>query len=84
VRAIEHRFFPHVTRSCQGVILRTHQITKELMEKTSTKTGLTTTVDILDKTDQTGRKSAPDFKENMPIIFDDYLGKWNYRAIPNG
>lgn len=81
---IEHRFFPHVTRACQGVILRTHQITKELMEKTSTKTGLTTTVDILDKTYETGRKYAKDFRENMPIIFDPYLGKWNYRAVPNG
>ena len=81
---IEHRLFPHVTRACQGVILRTHQVAKELMEKTSTKTGLTTTVDILDKEYQTGRKYAPDFKENMPIIFDSYLGKWNYRAVPNG
>ena len=26
----------------------------------------------------------PHFKDNMPIIFDDYLGKWNYRAVPNG
>lgn len=81
---IEHRLFPHVTRACQGVILRTHQITKELMEKTSTKTGLTTTVDILEKTYETGRKYAKDFKDNMPIIFDPYLGKWNYRAVPNG
>jgi len=23
-------------------------------------------------------------KENMKIVFDDYLGKWNYRAIPEG
>ncbi len=81
---IEHRLFPHVTRACQGVILRTHQIAKELMEKTSTKTGLTTTVDILDKTYETGRKYAKDFRENMPIIFDSYLERWNYRAVPNG
>ena len=81
---IEHRFFPHVTRACQGVVLETHEIAKELMEKTSTKTGLTTTVEIMDKTYETGRKYASDFKENMPIIFDKHLGKWNYRAVPNG
>lgn len=81
---IEHRFFPHVTRACQGVIFENHQIVKQLMEKTSTQTGLTTTVDILDKTYQTGRKYASDFKENMPIIFDDHLSQWNYRAVPNG
>jgi hypothetical protein len=28
------------------------------------------------------RKVAKDFKENMRIVFDDYLPKWNYRAIP--
>ncbi len=54
------------------------------MEKTSTKTGLTTTVDILEKTYETGRKYAKDWAENMPIIFDPYLPKWNYRAVPNG
>ncbi len=81
---IEHRFFPHVTRACQGVIFENRQVVKELMEKTSTQTGLTTTVDILEKTYQTGRKYALDFKENMPIIFDDHLPQWNYRAVPNG
>ncbi|MEY3302357.1 MAG: hypothetical protein RLZZ139_729, partial [Cyanobacteriota bacterium] len=25
---------------------------------------------------------ADGFKENLPIIFDEYLPKWNYRAIP--
>ena len=28
------------------------------------------------------RKSA--FKENMKIVFDEVLPKWNYRAIPSG
>ena len=23
-----------------------------------------------------------DFKHNIPIVFDECLGKWNYRAIP--
>jgi len=30
----------------------------------------------------TGRKVTENFKEKMKIVFDDYLGKWNYRAIP--
>jgi hypothetical protein len=29
----------------------------------------------------TERKVSKTFKENMEIFFDDYLGKWNYRAI---
>jgi hypothetical protein len=31
----------------------------------------------------TGRKVADDFKETMRIVFDDYLGQWNYRAVPS-
>jgi hypothetical protein len=22
------------------------------------------------------------FKKNLPIVFDEYLPKWNYKAIP--
>lgn len=79
---IEHRLFPHVTRAMSGVIFRCYETVKELIEKTRTKSGLKVQVEILDKIYQTGRKYADDFKENMSLIFDEYLGKWNYRAIP--
>ena len=79
---IEHRFFPHVTRACQGVIFTSMALVKELMAKTTTSTGLKAFVHIIDKVYETGRKVAADFKENMRIIFDDFLPQWNYRAIP--
>jgi len=79
---IEHRLFPHVTRACQGVAFHTIQIVKGLMEKTSTRTGLQVTVDILDKVYDTGRQCAKGFKQNMKILFDDFLPQWNYRAVP--
>jgi hypothetical protein len=79
---IEHRLFPHVTRACQGVVFHTVRIVKGLMEKTKTRTGLAVTVDIIDKVYQVGRKCAKGFKENMKIVFDDFLPKWNYRALP--
>ena len=79
---IEHRLFPHVTRACQGVVFTTVELVKELMEKTHTQTGLTAFVHVIEKVYQTGRKVAADFKENMRIIFDDFLPRWNYRAIP--
>jgi hypothetical protein len=78
---IEHRLFPHVTRACQGVVFHTVQIVKDLMGKTSTSTGLQVTVDILDKVYDTGRKCAKGFKQNMKILFDDFLPQWNYRAV---
>jgi hypothetical protein len=80
---IEHRLFPHLTRACQGVIFESVGLVKELMEKASTSTGLRVTVDILDKVYQTGRKYAEGFKEDMKIVFDEILPKWNYRAVPS-
>jgi len=79
---IEHRLFPHVTRACQGVIFTSVALVKELMEKTHTQTGLKAFVHIIDKVYHIGRKVAVDFKETMRIVFDDFLPRWNYRAIP--
>lgn len=79
---IEHRVFPHITRALQGVVLMSHQITKELIERTTTKTGLTVVACILNKVYETKRKIVAGFKESMPILFDDILGQWNYVATP--
>jgi hypothetical protein len=81
---IEHRLFPHLTRACQGVVFESVELVKELMEKAKTKTGLRVTVEVLDKVYQTGRKYAEGFKEDMKIVFDEVLPKWNYRAVPSG
>ena len=79
---IEHRFFPHVTRACQGVVFASIELVKELMEKTHTQAGLKAFVYIIDKVYQTGRKVADDFKQTMRIVFDELLPQWNYRAVP--
>lgn len=79
---VEHRFFPHVTRACQGVIFTSTELVKDLMTNTSTKTGLKAFVHILDKVYHTGRKVLTAFKHNMRIVFDDVLPQWNYSAIP--
>ena len=79
---IEHRLFPHVTRACQGVVFHTIQIVKGLIEKTRTSKGLKVTVDIIDKVYDTGCQCAEGFKDNMKIVFDEFLPRWNYRAMP--
>jgi hypothetical protein len=79
---IEHRLFPHVTRSMQGVILKDHKMVQQLIEKTQTKTGLSVSVSIMDKVYELGKKARDGFKESMKIVFDEVLGRWNYRAIP--
>ena len=79
---IEHRLFPHITRAGQGVIFTSLELVKALVEKTQTKTGLSVAVNILNKVYKTGRKMADNFKNTMQIVFDEYLPKWNYRAVP--
>ncbi len=79
---IEHRLFCHVTTACKGVVFSSVKVVKELMDKTSTSTGLKVVTTIQDKIYLTARKVSESFKKNMPIDFDEYLGRWNYRAIP--
>ena len=79
---IEHQVCPHSTRACQGVIFHTVDIARQCIERARTTTGLQVTVRMLDTVYQTGRKYTADFKQNMQIVFDDYLPKWHYRAVP--
>ncbi len=66
----------------KGVILRSYDIVEELIKATTTKTGLTVTANLIKKVYKTGRKYADNFKVTMRILFDEKLGKWNYKAIP--
>ena len=79
---IERRLFPHVGRACEGLLFDTLQTVVRLMRKASTRTGLKTTVNVIRRSYETGRKVAADFKANMTIAFDALLPKWNYRAVP--
>ena len=79
---IEHRFFPHVTRACQGVVFSSIEIVQALIEKTNTQAGLKAFVHVINKVYETGRKVAAGFKKNMRIVFDEILPRFNYRAIP--
>jgi hypothetical protein len=79
---VEHRVFPHLTRALQGVILTSYALTKTLLERATTRTGLRVVAHLCDKVYATGRKVADDFKETMRIVFDEHLGQWNYCAVP--
>jgi len=79
---IEHRLFPHVTRSMQGVMLQSHEMAKQLIEKTQTKSGLKVSVSIMNKFYETGKEATKGFKDSMKIKFDEVLGRWNYRVCP--
>lgn len=79
---IERRLFPHITRAWQGMVCDTLDTVVTLMRKASTSTGLRTTVNVMRRHDATGRKATAQLKQNLRIVFDNLLPKWNYRAIP--
>jgi hypothetical protein len=57
-------------------------VVKSLVDETSTSKGLKVFSTIKDKVYATARKESYDFKQNIKIVFDDYLGKLNYKAVP--
>lgn len=66
---IEHRLFPHLHRAMEGVVLTSYQLVKELMEKTTTSTGLKVHIRINDHYYPTGIKTTPqevDFQRLQP------------------
>ena len=79
---IEHRFFPHVTRVCQGLLFTSLEVVCQAMAKASTATGLTTTVHVLSGDYPVGEKAPKGYKKTTKIRFDDELPAWNYRAVP--
>lgn len=64
------------------MVLTSHQLTKALIERATTKTGLSVIACILNTVYETKRKVAAGFKKSMRILFDDHLGQWNYVATP--
>lgn len=79
---IEHRLFPHLQRSWEGVVFESYEIVKEQVEKTTTSTGLQVVAWLNEKVYQSGRKYCENFKEQMTIVFDQVLPKWNYQIHP--
>jgi hypothetical protein len=79
---IERRMFCHVSRACQGVLFDSVATVARLIERTQTAAGLRVAVGEIDRVYETGRKYTEGFKQTMRIRFDDFLPKWNYRAVP--
>ncbi len=81
---IERRFFPHVGRACSGMLFDCIETVAQLMRQASTQKGLRTTVNVMKKSFETGQKATDEIKENLRIVFDKLLPKWNYTATPFG
>lgn len=79
---IEHRMFCHVTRALRGVVLKTVDIAKHSIARTTTHTGLRVVVETAKRVYEKGLQASDEFLENMPIRFHHFLPKLNYNVRP--
>ena len=79
---LERRLLPHLPRACQGLWFDTLDTVVTVMRKAATSTGLRTTGKVIRRHYETGRKATEHLKQNLKIVFDHLLPKWNYRALP--
>jgi hypothetical protein len=79
---IEHRLFPHVTRACQGVLLRGLDQVRRLIRKATTTTGLRIFVRTVRRVYETGRKTLAAAAHQLRLAFDEILPQWNYIVFP--
>ncbi|MCP4300828.1 MAG: ISAzo13 family transposase, partial [Gammaproteobacteria bacterium] len=79
---IERRFFPHLGRACSGMLFDTLETVVNLMRRAATATGLRTTVNVIRRCYETGRNATDEMKQQLRIVYDELLPKWNYTATP--
>lgn len=81
---IEHKVFPHVSRSIEGVKLESIDDAKKLIAKTETKTGLSVIVHAIKKLYKTGIQVTKEALDRLNIIRHGKLGQLNYTIAPAG
>lgn len=77
---IEHRLFCHVSRSLRAVVLRTIEVAKTYIARTTSQTGLKLVAEIARRSYQRGVKATAEFLANNPIRRHDFLPQLNYTA----
>ena len=78
---IEHRLFCHVHQAMSGQMFRDYEFVKELIAKTSTKTGLTVVVRINLQEYKTGIKTSKDEIDTKRIQHHQTIPQLNYRIF---
>jgi hypothetical protein len=79
---IEHRLFSQVHKAMEGVVFSDYQTVKTLIEKTSTKKGLSVIVRLNLKEYQTGIKIDKTNLDNDRIVHHPIIPELNYRIFP--
>jgi len=79
---IEHRLFPHVTRKLQGLFLHSIEMVRDLARQATTVSGLRVFARKLCGVYETGERATVRTVQQLRLLFDPVLPRWNYIAIP--
>ncbi len=79
---IEHKVFPHISRSMAGVKLETIDDAKALIENTKTTKGLNVIVNAAKKIYESGETAMKNALEEINLIRHKVLGELNYTVAP--
>ena len=81
---IEHRLFPHIQRSIQGIYLDSAETMKKCInERATTTSGLVTRAYVLDQKFERGVKETLPLPEGFPLERQSTLPEWNYQCHPS-
>jgi hypothetical protein len=80
---IEHRLFAHIHLAMSGVVFSDYQTVKELIETTSTKSGLTVVARLNLKDYEKGIKVDKKVKNDERIFYHHAIPDLNYRVTTN-
>ena len=79
---IEHRLFCHVHKAMEGVVLADYLTVKHLMERTTTKTGLTVVVRLNLQQYENKEKCDKTSLDESRIAYHPAIPELNYRIYP--
>lgn len=79
---IDHRVFCHISRSLASVMLRSVELLREAIDRTTTKPGLRVVTEMARKLYPKGVKADPEYLQNETVVRDKTLPKLNYQFKP--
>ncbi len=79
---IDHRLFCHVARSLQAILLRSIEVVRDAIARTTTRPGLRVVTELARKLYRKGVKAAPEYLASETVIRDEELPKYNYSFVP--
>jgi DNA-binding phage protein len=79
---IEHRMFSHITQNWRGRPLISHEVVVNLIENTTTRTGLRVRAALDTTYYPTDKKVSDDQLRDVYLSRDPFHGEWNYSVLP--